>query len=108
MWLMLQQKSPDDYIVSTGNQITVKDFVNKTAKKLGIILKWKGKGLDEKAFNVKNKIVIECKKKYFRPTEVWSLLGDSTKAKKILKWKQTKNLDDLITDMIDFRLNKIK
>ena len=108
MWLMLQQKSPDDYIVSTGNQITVKEFINKTAKKLGIILKWKGKGLDEKAYNVKNEIVIECKKKYFRPTEVWSLLGDSTKARKKLKWKQTKSLDDLITDMIDFRLNKIK
>ena len=108
MWLMLQQKKPDDYIIATGKQVSVKEFVNKTAKKLGMKLKWKGKGINEKALNTRGEIIIECNKKYFRPTEVKSLLGDAKKAKNVLKWKQTKDLNDLIEDMIKYKLdNKI-
>ena len=106
MWLMLQQKKPDDYIIATGKQVSVKEFVNKTAKKLGMKLKWKGKGINEKAFNTRGEVIIECNKKYFRPTEVKSLLGDAKKAKKVLKWKQTKDLNDLIEDMINYKLDK--
>ena len=108
MWLMLQQKKPDDYIIATGKQVSVKEFVNKTAKKLGMKLKWKGKGINEKALNTRGEVIIECNKKYFRPTEVKSLLGDAKKAKKVLKWKQTKDLNNLIEDMIKYKLdNKI-
>ncbi len=108
MWLMLQQKKPDDYIIATGKQVSVQEFVNKTAKKLGMKLKWKGKGINEKALNTRGEIIIECNKKYFRPTEVKSLLGDAKKAKNVLKWKQTKDLNDLIEDMIKYKLdNKI-
>ena len=103
---MLQQKKPDDYIIATGKQVSVKEFVNKTAKKLGMKLKWKGKGINEKAFNTRGEVIIECNKKYFRPTEVKSLLGDAKKAKKVLKWKQTKDLNDLIEDMINYKLDK--
>ncbi len=108
MWLMLQKNKPDDYVVATGNQITVKDFINKTAKKLDMNLIWKGKNINEKAYNKSGEIIIECNKKYFRPTEVKSLLGDAKKAKKILKWTQSKSLDDLIDDMVKYKLeNKI-
>ena len=105
MWLMLQKNKPDDYVIATGNQITVKDFVNRTARKLDMNLRWKGKQINEKAYNKYGKIIIECKKKYFRPTEVKSLLGDAKKAKKILKWTQSKSLDNLIDDMIKFKLD---
>ena len=106
MWLMMQKKRPDDYVIATGNQINVKEFVNLTAKKLNMKLTWKGKNLSEKAYDVKGNVIIECKKKYFRPTEVKSLLGDAKKAKKVLKWKQTKDLNDLIEDMIKYKLDK--
>ena len=106
MWLMMQKKKPDDYVIATGNQINVKEFVNLTAKKLNMKLIWKGKNLSEKAYDVKGNVIIECKKKYFRPTEVDSLLGDSKKARKLLKWKNSKSINDLIEEMINFKLEK--
>ena len=99
MWLMLQQKKPDDYVIATGIKKNVKDFINLTSKKLKMNLVWKGKGLKEKAF-WENKIIIEIDKKYFRPSEVDSLMGTSKKARKILKWKPKFNLNTLINDMI--------
>ena len=107
MWLMLQKPKPDDYVIATGSQITVKEFINRTAKKLSLNLKWIGKGINEKAINKENKkVIIECKNKYFRPTEVRSLLGKAEKAKKVLKWKPYKSLDNLIDEMIKFKLEK--
>ena len=103
MWKMLQLSKPHDLVISTGKQYSVKDFINLTAKKLKIPIKWKGKGLYEKAF-VNNKIIIECKKKYFRPNEVPSLLGDFNKAKKIIKWKPKINIHQLIDEMISYEL----
>ena len=89
MWKMLQQKKPDDYVISTGKTFTIKDFVNRAAKKMNLNIKWIGKGIKEKAINIENKkVIIECRKRYFRPLEVDYLKGDASKAKKILKWSQ--------------------
>ena len=81
---MLQQKNPSDFVICTGKQYTIKQFINFTAKKLGIKIVWKGRGINEKGFDQNNNCVIECKSKYFRPAEVDSLKGDYSKAKKFL------------------------
>ena len=100
IWLMMQQKKPKDYVISTGLQYTVKEFVNLTAKQLDMKIIWKGKNLKEKAF-FKNKEIISIDKKYFRPTEVGSLKGDSKLARKELGWKPIYNIKSLINEMID-------
>lgn len=99
MWLMLQQNSPKDFVIATGNQISVKTFINKVAKKLKMNIKWKGKEIKEKAY-FNDSPIIEIDPKYFRPTEVNSLRGSSSKAKKELKWQPKHDLDSLIEDMI--------
>jgi len=105
MWKMMQQKKPDDYVIATGKTITIKEFVNKAAKKIGFKLKWVGKGIHEKAINTENKkFIIECKKRYFRPVEVDSLKGNTQKAKKLLKWSAKTSIDDLIDEMIQHEL----
>jgi len=104
MWLMLQQKQPDDFVIATGKQYSIKHFLNIVLKKLDIEVKWKGKGINEKALDKKNNIIIECSKKYFRPSEVDSLLGDASKAKKKLKWFPKTSLNQLIDEMIDYEL----
>jgi GDPmannose 4,6-dehydratase len=105
MWLMLQQKNPDDYVIATGKQYSVKYFVNLVCKKLKIEILWKGKGLKEIAINKKNKrVIIKCDKKYFRPTEVETLLGNSKKARIKLKWKPKYNIEDLVDEMIEVNL----
>ena len=102
MWKILQQKKADDFVIATGNQYSVKDFTNIAAKRLGIKLKWMGKGLQEKAINLENNsVIVEVNKKYFRPTEVASLKGDITKAKKILKWKPKISFKKLVEEMVD-------
>ena len=104
MWKMLQQKKPNDFVISTGNQITVKQFVNLSAKRIGIKIKWKNKGLNEVGINRKNKkIIIKISKNYFRETEVNDLLGNYSKARRMLKWKPKYSLNKLIDDMV---LNK--
>jgi GDPmannose 4,6-dehydratase len=100
MWRMLQQKKADDYVIATGNQYSVKQFVIKTLKKLNMKIIWKGKGLNEKGFNEKGYPIIECDKNYFRPLDVNTLLGDAKKARKILKWKPVENINTLIDEMI--------
>ena len=76
-WLILQQKKPDDYVIATGKQYSVKYFINLVAKELKMKIFWRGKGLNEKAYDENNNVIIECSKKYFRPSEVETLLGDS-------------------------------
>ncbi len=105
MWLMLQQNKPDDYVVATGKQYTVKRFIDLVCKKLNINLKWKGNGLKEVGY-WNNKPIIKIDPKYFRPTEVDSLLGSSKKAKKILKWKPKYDIHQLISEMINHQLSK--
>jgi GDPmannose 4,6-dehydratase len=101
IWKMLQRKKPDDYVIATGQQYSVKEFINFTAKELGILIKWKGLGINEKGY-WNNKCIIEIDKKYFRPTEVNSLKGDSSKARRILGWKPNTNIKSLIKEMIKF------
>ena len=103
MWKILQYKKPDDWVIATNEEMTVKDFINKCAKKLNINLQWKYKGINEIAIDKHSKkIIIKIDKKYFRPGEVDFLKGDYSKAKKLLKWKPKYGSDDLIDDMIKF------
>lgn len=104
MWKMLQAPIPNDYVIATGKNYTIKFFVNLVCKKLDIKIKWLGKGLYEHAIDQNGKKIIEINKKFFRPTEVDYLLGDSSKAKRELKWLPKKNLDDLADDMISYEL----
>jgi GDPmannose 4,6-dehydratase len=109
MWKMLQQKIPDDFVIATNKQFTVKDFINLCAKKLDINLKWSGKGLNEKGIDKKtNKVIIEIDRKYFRPTEVESLKGNYNKAKKILKWKPKISFEQLVEEMVNSDLDEQK
>ena len=100
MWLMLQQDEPDDYVIATGEQYSVKDFVNEAAPYFGFKLEWMGEGEDEVAldWNTK-KTVIAINSRYFRPAEVDSLLGDATKAKEVLGWEPKITFKELIEDM---------
>jgi len=109
MWLMLQKKSPEDYVISTGKTYSIKDFINKAVKIFNLKTKWVGKGLNEKLINIKNqKIIIKINPKFFRPSEVNMLRGNPSKAKKKLKWIPKTNLDDLIKIMIKDELKFYK
>ena len=101
MWLMLQQDEPDDYVIATGEQYSVKDFVDKAAPFFGFNIEWMGEGELEFGYdwNTKRK-VIAVDKKYFRPAEVESLLGDASKAKQKLGWEPKISFDQLIEDMV--------
>ena len=102
IWRIIQYKKPDDFVISSGKQYSIKQFINLVAKKLEIKIQWKGSGINQKAYDQKGNCIIECKNKYFRPSEVDSLLGDCTKAKKLLKWKPKHNIHSLIDDMISY------
>ena len=107
MWKMLQQKKPSDYVIATGKQFSVRDFVSLTLKELKIKHYWKGKGINSKCFNENGKCIIECDKEYFRPLEVDTLLGDSKKAFKELKWKPKIQLKELVSEMVKSELSSI-
>ena len=109
MWKMMQLKRPDDFVIATGKQYSVRDFVNISAKNLGISIKWVGKGINEKGIDKKTgKTIIRVGKRYFRPTEVDTLLGDARKAKKILKWKPKITFNQMVKEMAesDYREQK--
>ena len=108
MWKILQQKKPDDYVIATGAQYSIKQFVNKTAKQLKMRIFWRGKGLKEKGYNEKGIPIIECNKHYFRPLDVNTLIGDAKKARVKLKWKPSVNIDSLIKEMIEFEYKFLK
>jgi GDPmannose 4,6-dehydratase len=100
MWLMLQQDEPDDYVIATGKQYSVRQFVEKAAPYFNMDIVWEGEGLNEVGINKKTgNIVIRVDPKYFRPAEVETLLGDSTKAKEKLGWKPIIDFDNLVEDM---------
>ena len=106
MWRMLQQDSPDDFVLATGEMHSVKDFIEIIFQKLNLPLEWKGEGLDEKGFNPETgDIYIEIDPYYFRPTEVELLLGDPSKATKELNWKRNFSFSDLVEDMVNYELN---
>ena len=104
MWKILQHNKPDDFVIATGKQYSVKYFVNKVCKKLSIKIRWRGKGINEHAIDNNGKKIIYCSKKYYRPTEVETLLGNSKKARNLLNWKSKTNIDKLIDDMVDFEM----
>ena len=106
MWKMLQMKKPDDYVISTGKQYSIKDFANLVMLELGIKFSWKGKGINAKCYDNNGNCIIECDKAYFRPLEVDTLLGDSSKARKILKWKPKTHIKELVKEMVKVELKK--
>jgi GDPmannose 4,6-dehydratase len=105
-WLMLQQETPEDFVIATGVQYSVRDFVNVAAKELGIEIRWDGSGLNEKGFDIKSeKCVVQIDSRYFRPTEVEALLGDASKAKAKLGWIPKVTFRELVSEMVreDFK-----
>ena len=106
-WLMLQQKNPDDFVISTGQQYSVRDFVNIAAKELGFNIIWSGNGKSERG-SVDGRVIIKVDKNYFRPTEVETLLGDASKAKEKLGWEPKISFKDLVSEMVreDLKLAK--
>ena len=100
MWLMLQQDEPDDYVIATGKQYSVREFVNHAAPFFGLNIEWRGEGINEVAVDRKSKrTVVAVDERYFRPAEVESLLGDPTKAKEKLGWEPTTTFEQLVEDM---------
>lgn len=101
-WLMLQQDNPEDFVIATGVQYSVRDFVDKAAKAVGIDMEWKGEGVDEKGYDkTTGKCLVEVDKRYFRPTEVETLLGDPTNAKEKLGWVPKITLEEMVKEMVD-------
>jgi len=101
MWLMLQQDEPEDYVIATGEQHSVREFVEKTAPYFGMNIVWEGEGLNEIGIDTyTNNVVVKVDPKYFRPAEVETLLGDATKAKEKLGWEPKISFDQLIEDMV--------
>lgn len=108
MWLMLQQKKPEDYVIATGETHSVREFVEEACKLLDMEIEWKGKGLDEKGIDKKTgKTIIEIDERYFRPTEVDLLLGDPSKAKKELKWEAKTKFKELVRKMVEYDMKVI-
>ncbi len=104
MWKMLQKSKPSDYVIATGKQYTVKQFVNFVLSELNIKYYWKGSGINSKCFDLKGNCIVKCDKEYFRPLEVDTLLGDSRKARKELNWKPTTNIKELVKEMVNAEL----
>lgn len=99
-WLMLQQKEPEDFVIATGQQHSVREFVSAAAKELGITIKWKGKGVKEKGYDDSGNCIVEVDPRYFRPTEVETLLGDPGKAKEKLGWTPKVTFKELVAEMV--------
>jgi len=98
-WLMLQQEEPEDFVIATGKQYSVRDFVNASAEELGISITWKGEGVDEKGYKANGQCIVSVDPRYFRPTEVESLIGDPSKAKEKLGWVPKTTFKELVTEM---------
>ncbi|NQY11131.1 MAG: GDP-mannose 4,6-dehydratase [Flavobacteriales bacterium] len=108
MWRMMQHSEADDFVLATGVNVSVRDFVELALKEVDIKVKWEGEGEDEKGINVANgEVIIEVDPKYYRPTEVEILLGDATKAKNILGWEPTHTLENLVRDMVAGDMNDV-
>lgn len=99
-WLMLQQETPEDFVIATGVQFSVRDFVTVAAREVGMEITWKGAGVDEQGFDANGNCIVAVDPKYFRPTEVETLLGDASKAHKKLGWKPKITFDALVREMM--------
>jgi GDPmannose 4,6-dehydratase len=104
-WLMLQQEKPQDYVIATGEQHSVRDFVQRCAKLLDLDLTWQGTGVDEKAVDKSGKVVVAVDPRYFRPAEVETLLGDASKARRELGWVPRISFEELVREMVESDLN---
>ena len=106
MWLILQQEKPDDFVISTGQAYSVRHFVEKAFSVADIDLVWRGAGINEKGINAKTgDVLVRINRKLYRPAEVDFLLGDSSKAKNVLKWEPKYNFDNLVEEMVNYDLN---
>src|SRR6267378_1275966 len=105
-WLMLQQPQPEDFVIASGIQHSVRDFVDLAARKLGLKLKWSGKGLDEKAVDGAGQVRVAVDPRYFRPTEVDSLVGDPARAKDKLGWRAKTSFEQLVEEMVQHDLRE--
>ncbi len=99
-WLMLQQDQPEDFVVATGVQYSVRDFVDAAARELDIKIRWEGQGVGEKGYDEQGECIVAVDPRYFRPTEVETLLGDASKAKQKLGWTPRTSFDELVTEMV--------
>jgi len=106
MWKILQQKKPDDYVIATGKQYSIRQFINLVSKKLSMKIVWKGKGLNERGYNtLTKKDIILVDRSYIRPLDVNTLLGNASKARRELNWKPQINIHKLIDEMITEEMN---
>ena len=109
MWRMLQHSTPEDFVLATGKTYTVREFATLTFKELGIDLEWQGKGVDEKGIDrATGKVLVEIDPNYFRPTEVDLLVGDSSKAKKLLGWEPKVGIEELVQIMVKADWERVK
>ena len=110
MWLMLQQDRPDDFVIATGDDHSVRDFTDLAFRRAGITLRWEGEGIDEKGIDIATgRVLVEVDPKYFRPCEVEQLLGDPTKARTVLGWNPRKTtFEQLVNIMVDHDMAMIK
>jgi GDPmannose 4,6-dehydratase len=100
MWLMLQQDQPKDYVIATGHQYSVREFVERAAERLGIGLQWKGEGVDEQGLDSEGRAIVAVDPRYFRPAEVETLLGDASKARHELGWEPRTSFPELVSEMV--------
>ncbi|MDP2090211.1 MAG: GDP-mannose 4,6-dehydratase [Candidatus Gracilibacteria bacterium] len=109
MWMMLQQDTPEDFVIATGESYSVREFVNWSFEEAGIEIEWLGEGINEKGYNKANgKCIVEIDKKYFRPAEVDFLLGDSSKARNILGWEPKYTVQEMCSEMVASDIEKFK
>ncbi len=99
-WLMLQQEQPEDFVIATGQQQSVREFVSIAAKEVGIEISWRGEGVDEKGYDQDGKCIVQVDPRYFRPAEVETLLGNPAKAKEKLGWVPTTTFEELVSEMM--------
>jgi GDPmannose 4,6-dehydratase len=100
MWLMLQQDQPKDYVIATGHQYSVREFVEHAAERLGIGLQWKGEGVNEQGLDAEGRAIVAVDPRYFRPAEVETLLGDASKARRELGWEPRTSFTELVSEMV--------
>ena len=109
MWMILQQEKAEDFVLSTGKTTTVRDFTEMAFKEVGISVEWSGEGINEKGLNAETgEVIVEVDSRYFRPTEVDLLLGDSSKAKSVLGWKPKYDVNQLVSEMVQEDVKKAK
>ena len=107
-WLMLQQDVAEDYVIATGVQHTVREFIDAAANRLEMPIRWEGEGLEERGLDETGRVIVAVDPRYFRPTEVDSLLGDASKARQKLGWLPRTTFEELVTDMVDADMQEVQ